>query len=277
MKSKVTFPVTDTFSLDQTFSCGQCFRWEQLAPEIWRGVAFSREVTLSLSGRQLTASCTREEFEKLWRPYLDLDRDYAAIRQAVSTDPHTADAVEYGAGIRILRQEPWEALCSFILSQCNNIPRIRGIIARLCAHYGEEIRDGVHAFPAPGRLAVCGIEELRGVIRCGYRASYVIAAAQAVESGALDLETLGAFSTKTARERLTTLHGVGKKVADCVLLFGLQKLDAFPVDVWMRRTIDSLYGRNFDPAAAFGPYAGVAQQYLFYHARAGIPSSSLHE
>ena len=267
MKQQTTYQVNDTFSLAQTFECGQCFRWDALGAETYHGIAFGREVWLSLTGNQLTASCSKAEFETLWRPYLDLDRDYITIRKAVSIDEQTAQAVAYGAGLRILQQEPWEALCSFIISQCNNIPRIRGIISRLCALCGEEIAENVYAFPTPARIAALTAEELSASVRCGYRAPYVIAAARAISDGTLDLPALRALPTEVAKKHLTALPGVGEKVASCMLLFGLGKLDAFPVDVWMRRTIQALYGKKFDPVAAFGAYAGIAQQYLFYQAR----------
>ena len=264
---KTVYRLRDTVSLTQIFECGQCFRWEALGPESYHGVAFGREVSLSISNGCLTADCPPSEFDAVWRPYLDLDRDYATIRAAVSIDEHTAQAVAYGAGLRILQQEPWETLCSFILSQCNNIPRIRGIIARLCARYGEELRENVFAFPTPERIVAATEEELRTVARCGYRAPYVLAAARAAAGGQLDWDVLRALPTDEAKARLMTLPGIGDKVASCVLLFGLGKLDAFPVDVWMRRTINAHYGKNFDPVSAFGPYAGIAQQYLFYRAR----------
>ncbi len=269
MKLHAAAVINEPFSLTQTFSCGQCFRWEETAPETWRGAAFGRAVTLALHNGILYADCSPEEFNRVWRPYLDLDRDYTAIRRIVSIDPATAEAVNYGAGIRILRQEPWETLCSFLLSQCNNIPRIRGIIARLCRAWGEPIRGEIRAFPTAERMASLSPDELSAVSRCGYRAPYLIAAAKQVAEGDLDLCALRNENTADAKRKLLTLPGVGEKVADCVLLFGLQKTDAFPVDVWMRRAVNTLYGRNFDPAAAFGPYAGIAQQYLFYYAQSG--------
>lgn len=261
--------IREPFSLDQTFSCGQCFRWKPLERETWRGIAFGRAVTLSLRDGILYADCGQTEFDRLWRPYLDLDRDYASIRRAVSIDPGTAEAAEYGAGIRILRQEPWETLCSFLLSQCNNISRIRGIISRLCAAWGEPLGDGSCVFPAPERIAALSPEELGAVTRCGYRAPYLIGAAQRVTDGTLALGAMESKSTDTLRAQLLELYGVGRKVADCVLLFGFHRLEVFPVDVWMRRAVNALYGRSFDPAAAFGPWAGIAQQYLFFYALNG--------
>ena len=258
--------INDDFSLKQTFECGQCFRWRALGEEHYRGTAFGKTVEFELKNGVLSGNCSAYEFEKIWRPYLDLDRDYAEIRRLVSIDEKTADCVRYGSGIRILQQDPWEALCSFILSQCNNIPRICGIIDRLCETYGEPLGDGSYTFPCAEQIAMLRVEDL-ACLRSGYRAPYVLAAAQAVADGSLDFSKLSQMNAKEALSTLTALPGVGIKVASCMLLFGLHKLDAFPVDTWMKKAIIELYGKNFDPAKAFGEYAGIAQQYIFYHTR----------
>ena len=164
----------------------------------------------------------------------------------------------------MLRQEPWEALCSFIISQCNNIPRIKGIVGKLCQKFGREIEDGF-AFPEAEVIAALTPEDL-APIRAGYRAEYIVSAAREVASGALDLEALKKLPTQEARKRLLAVHGVGKKVADCVLLFGLSKTDAFPVDVWIKRVLDNVYPQGFD-ASVYGDLAGIVQQYLFFYAR----------
>lgn len=257
--------ISDVFSLDQTFSCGQCFRWERLDRECWRGTAYGKTVTFYFDTSYLYASCDEAELSAFWAKYLDLDRDYAAIRRAVSVDAQTARYADSGAGIRILRQEPWEALISFIISQCNNIPRIQGIISRLCALYGEKI-DGGFAFPTPEALSRLSIEDL-APLRCGYRAPYILSSAQAVSGGSLDLAVLESADTETILRALLALPGVGIKVASCVLLFGFHRLEAFPVDTWIRKALKQDYGPDFDPAKAFGLYAGIAQQYIFYHAR----------
>jgi N-glycosylase/DNA lyase len=176
--------------------------------------------------------------------------------------------VEYGAGIRILRQERWEALCSFILSQCNNIPRIKKIIETLCAYFGAPVDfmgRSYFTFPTAEQIAALSPEDL-APLRSGYRAPYVIAAARAVASGELDLDALAGTDTATARAALKALPGVGDKVANCAILFGLHQLDAFPIDTWMKKAISANFGDGFDPKI-FSPYAGIAQQYLFYHAR----------
>ncbi len=247
----------DTFT--QTLDCGQCFRWNRRADGSWEGVA----------GRRY-AHITEENFSRFltdgfWAEYFDADFDYAGLRAEFSRlDPVLAEAVRYAPDIRILNQDPWEALCSFILSQCNNIKRIKGLVARLCAAFGEPIGGGRHAFPSPEALADAPEAGLRAV-GCGYRAPYVSDAARKTASGAVDLKEVRRLPLCEARARLMGIEGVGPKVADCTLLYGLHRLDAFPMDVWMKRIMSALFpGRR---AAWFGPHAGVAQQYLFHYGR----------
>ena len=259
------------FSAKQTFECGQCFRWN-IAPgsEEYIGVAFGTPARIGVTENGLIRIHSFPgSFQTIWQNYLDLDRDYDTIRENISIDFNTCSAAAFGAGIRILRQEPWEALCSFILSQCNNIPRIKGIVETLCRLYGEPLEfEGklLYTFPDAERIATLDEAKL-APLRAGYRTPYVLAAARWIAEGRLNPSILSDMSTADAKKALMLLPGVGEKVASCVLLFGLHKLDAFPVDVWVRRALDKLYGGAFDPAAAFGEYAGVAQQYIFYHAR----------
>lgn len=262
----VEIPINDEFSLTQIFECGQCFRWKKLGDEHYSCIAQGYETEFSFRNGVLKAYCTEDIFDKFWKNYLDIDRDYAAIRRQVSIDEQTKKCVEYGAGIRILQQDPWEALCSFIISQCNNIPRIQGIIDKLCRGYGDKIGPNSFSFPAPSVLSKLEVHEL-DFLRSGYRAPYIISAANAVESGEIDFDMLRDADTDTALKKLMTLPGVGIKVASCMVLFGLHKLDAFPIDTWMKKAIASLYGAGFDPRKAFGEYAGIAQQYIFYHTR----------
>ena len=249
----------DFATLGQTLACGQCFRWRKTPDGAWEGVAGGRFLRLT------EKSFPRLPEDPFWARYFDLGRDYGVIRaRFCRMDPALARAVRYAPDIRILNQDPWEALCSFILSQCNNIRRIRGMVARLCAAYGEPARGGGHAFPAPRALAAAGEGDLRA-LGCGFRAPYVREAARRVACGELDFALLRRLPLPQARARLTALPGVGPKVADCALLYGLHRLDAFPADVWMKRAMRTLFpGR--DPAW-FGPYAGVAQQYVFHYSR----------
>lgn len=256
---------TDDYDLDATLGCGQCFRWEPLAPGVWRGVAFGRQLTVSAVPEGLLfAGTTAAEAEALWAPYFDLNRDYAAVRRAFSADPVLQKAVAFAPGMHLLRQEPWEALCSFIFSQNNNIPRIRGIVARFCALLGEPLGNGGFAFPTPARVAALS-EEALSPVRSGFRAKYVLDAARRVASGELDLDALAVQPLDEARARLREIRGVGPKVAECALLYGCGRVECFPVDVWIRRALDCLYPRGFP--TDFGPVAGIAQQYLFHYAR----------
>lgn len=256
------------FDLVRIFECGQCFRWEAGENGVYSGVAMDRAARARRSGGSVFISGSAEEFESVWRGYFDLDRDYPEIRRALSIDCFMREATDFGAGIRILRQDRWEALCSFIISQRNNIPRIRKIIAGLCRLHGEALEfDGKQffTFPSAAKLASLRASDL-APIRCGYRDEYILGAARAVASGSLDLDALAAGSPEHARAALRGLRGVGDKVADCALLYGLNMLDAFPVDVWMKRAVAERYGPGFDPSV-FSPFAGIAQQYIFYYVR----------
>ena len=259
------------FDLVKIFECGQCFRWESDINGVYTGVAMGRAARLRREGGSVYLSCGIGDFETVWYNYFDLSRDYTEIRRLLSTDDYMQKATKFGTGIRILRQDKWEALCSFIISQCNNIPRIKKIITALCREFGDRFMfDGneFYSFPTAERLAELTAEDL-APIRCGYRAAYIAEAAKSVSSGDIDLDALSKKSPEDARKTLKMLHGVGDKVADCVMLFGLNKLDAFPRDVWINRAIKTQYGPKFDPAI-FSPYAGIAQQYMFYYTRSNF-------
>jgi N-glycosylase/DNA lyase len=250
---------------DVTFDCGQCFRWEKAADGAWEGVAFGRELRVRRRDKLLLFEGTdAEEFARLWAPYFDLGRDYAALLASYESDPVLRLAVRFAPGLRILRQEPWEALCSFILSQNNNIPRIRGIIARLCEAFGERLPGGRHAFPGAERLAGLSAADL-APLRCGFRAKYILDAARKVASGEVELGVLSSTPVAQARESLQSILGVGPKVAECALLFGCGRLECFPQDVWIKRALACFYPSGFP--ARFAASAGVAQQILFHYAR----------
>ncbi len=254
----------------KTFECGQCFRWNADEKGDYYGVARGKAAKLVREDEKVYIITTKEDFDAVWRDYLDLDTDYESIRSGFDAGEYLARCAEFGAGIRILRQERWEALCSFIISQCNNIPRIKGIVEKLCAAYGDEIEfDGrrFYTFPSAEKLALLDSEDL-AYIRSGYRAAYIIDAARAVSSGETDLEALAAADSDTAMKGLLALNGVGKKVANCALLFGLGHMEAFPIDVWMKRALKEHFAPDFDPTS-LGAYAGLAQQYIFYYARSG--------
>lgn len=250
--------------LAETLDCGQSFRWEEYDGG-FKGVAFGKEVVMRLDGDILTIeNATCEDFERIWKSYLDLDLDYGAIRQSISElHPVLREAAAYAPGIRILRQDPWEALCTFIISQNNNIKRIKGIVARLCESFGEKTGESF-TFPTAGRLAILEPEDL-APLRAGFRNKYIIDAARKVSSGEVELEKCRTIEYGQARAELMKIKGVGVKVADCTLLFGLHRIEAFPVDVWMKRALEILFP-TMTPAD-FGEYAGIAQQYIFHYSR----------
>jgi len=176
-------------------------------------------------------------------------------------------ATQFSPGIRVLRQDGWEALCTFILSQNNNISRIKGLVGRLCEHFGRPIPGGFD-FPTPERLAALSVLDLEPV-RCGFRAKYIIDAAKAVSGGRFDLSAIYTLPIDEAFAALQSIHGVGPKVAHCALLFGFGRTECLPVDVWMRRAMDAWFPQGLPEEIQ--PVAGIAQQYIFHYARtAGI-------
>lgn len=254
------------FDLAQTLDCGQAFRWKIQNDSSFIGVAYGKLITLKKDGDTLTVyGATEDEFEQIWRKYFDLDLDYGKIKSNLSQlHPVLKEAAEFAPGIRILNQEPWEALCSFIISQNNNIPRIKGIIERLCQAYGEQIQDEYYTFPSAEKIAALTPEDL-APIRAGFRARYIIDGARKVASGEIKLEEIRTMPIEQARTELMKITGVGTKVADCTLLYGLHRLDCFPLDVWMKRAMARLFP-DMKPKD-FGQYGGIAQQYIFHYSR----------
>lgn len=254
----------DKLSIVKTFECGQCFRWNADERGVYTGVAMGR--VLRVWEESGSVYCDAEDADaELWRLYFDLDADYASACALFTEPEYLRRCAEFGRGIRILRQEPWETLCSFIISQCNNIPRIKQIVETLCRLFGEALGGGYYAFPASESLAPLTEDDL-APLRAGYRAAYILAAARAVSSGSLDLEALRGLDAEAATAALMSINGVGKKVACCTTLYGLHVTDSFPIDVWMRRALKNHFPADFDPAA-LGSFSGLAQQYIFYYAR----------
>lgn len=271
------------FDVRKTFDCGQCFRFEEVSDSRheceFSGVAHGRLISVASDGNDLYIYNSDEaDYYNIWRTYLGLDRDYAAIADDIlsrSQNPALAEAVSVGRGIRILRQEPWEAVCSFIISQNNNIPRIKKIISTLSEAYGRRVdTEGMeshggavaaYSFPDALHVLEAGVDGIFA-LKTGFRAKYIIDGAKKCTDGSVDLSSLADIPTEKAAEALKSIKGIGDKVAACSLLFGFGKLDAFPVDVWIRRVIERYFGDGFSPAE-LGPYAGVAQQFLFYYER----------
>lgn len=250
--------------LDEIFDCGQCFRWDRNEDGSWSGVAFGHKLRAAMRGDTLALYGTdKAGFDAIWYDYFDLGRDYGEVKRRLSDDPVLAQAAEYSPGIRILRQEPWETLCSFIISQNNNIPRIKGIISRLCENFGEDI-GGAWSFPSAETIARLAPGDLKP-LRCGFREKYILDAANKVASGQIDLTALADMPLDEARRTLETIKGVGPKVADCALLFGCGRIECFPVDVWIKRVLACFYPDGFPKK--YLPWGGIAQQYLFNYAR----------
>ncbi|MDR2073946.1 MAG: DNA-3-methyladenine glycosylase 2 family protein [Oscillospiraceae bacterium] len=251
------------FDLERTLNCGQCFRWDFDGTN-WNGVAFNREVSIQLDGDHVWAVCENYSDVQIWRDYFDFNTDYSKIIKNISeVHPFLARLAKIHGGIHILKQDPWEVLCSFIISQNNNIPRIKSIISRLCEAFGTKISRG-YSFPGPERLANAGLEELR-CLRAGFRAKYIIDASRKVAGAEIEFNTLSQLSVSEACRQLQIVNGVGPKVANCVMLYGLHRLDAFPIDVWIKRILNKYFPNK--ACDFFGPFAGVAQQYLYHEGR----------
>ena len=263
--SMIVFENIKDLDLKETLDCGQCFRWKERDDGSFIGVVRGRVAAARMDGDRLILDGAVEDDRDMWSDYFDLSIDYSDIKEKLSTlHPVMAEAARFAPGIRILRQEPFEALISFIISQNNNIKRIAGIVDRLCENFGEPIGGGMYAFPTAERLAALEPDDL-APIRAGFRHRYIIDAARRVNSGDIDLEILREMPYAAAQKELMRITGVGVKVADCVLLYGLHRLDSFPLDVWMKRAMAVLFD-GMDPKV-FGEYAGIAQQYIFHYSR----------
>ena len=253
------------FDVGKIADSGQCFRLNRLEPGRFRLAALGRCLELRETADAWALDCSPADFASLWRRYFDLDTDYAAFRAAVpEQDQYLTAAAEFGEGIRILRQDPWEMLVTFLISQRKNIPAITACVETLCARYGENL-GLVHDFPPPAALAAAGETALRACA-LGYRAAYVDKAAGLVSGGGLRLSALEALGDAELLEGLMTVSGVGVKVAGCVSLFGYHRIAAFPRDVWINRVVHEHYRGRF-PLYRYRGFAGVMQQYLFYYAR----------
>lgn len=265
--SKVKIVIPD-FSMRQISESGQCFRMNQIAENRYALVAFGKYLEVEQEGDELLFACTQEEFDGVWREYFDLDNDYGRYRKAVpKQDTYLSEAVLFGGGIRILHQDVWEMLISFIISQQNNIKRIRKCIETLCERYGEKKyitnRSVYYTFPDAQSLARVSEEELREC-NLGYRSRYIVSTANSILHGEVEPDALKRMDYKQARAELLKLCGVGEKVADCICLFGLHHMDAFPVDTHIRKAMDEHYPTGF-PFEKYSGYSGVMQQYIFYY------------
>ena len=284
---------TVPFSLEHTICCGQLFRWQKHG-DWWYGVVADHVVKIKQSGERLIFQVFPEtQNQKFVESYLRLDDDLPSIFSQIGKDEHMRKAINLYCGLRIVRQEPWECLISYICATYKSIPAIKKMVNNISRQFGEKLTlDGYdfYTFPKPADLAQVNCEELR-ICGLGFRAERVSETAKRVDGGELSLESLKRMDYLEAKRELLGLPGVGPKVADCVLLFSLEKLEAFPIDVWMKRAATNLYANHFDSSFVervaskgsltpkeyetissfgreyFGRYAGYAQEYLFHFLR----------
>ena len=270
-----------SFNLTHIFECGQCFRWNKNEDGSYTGVVGENVINIKMIDNNVyVKSFGKDNLNELVHSYFDMDRDYEKIKKSLrKIDEHMKESISYGDGIRLLNQDLWETIISFIISANNNIPRIKGIIERISKRYGNKIIwDGAqyYSFPTPKQLGKASVEELRN-LGLGFRDVRVYETTQMVVNGEVDFDKLhNEKDTQVVRDELLKLPGVGPKVADCILLFStLKRLDVFPIDVWVRRVMNELYIHNEDENKVdkklvlslandkFADLQGIAQQYLF--------------
>lgn len=258
------------FDLKDTFECGQCFRWNENNDGSYTGVALGKVLNIKKSPEGVVLS----DDSPLWEEYFDLNTDYNRIMKVLGSDSIMENAIKDGCGIRILKQELEETVISFIISQNNNIPRIKSIIEKLCETFGTDLGNNFYSFPEMSKLAALSPENL-AFLKAGYRDSYIIDAAQKLYLKQLDFDAIKYAPIDEARAEISRIKGVGPKVADCILLFGAYRTEVFPTDVWMKKVLTHFYKfDNLSPKEInkfahekFGNLAGYAQQYLFNSAR----------
>ncbi|MCC8074038.1 MAG: DNA-3-methyladenine glycosylase 2 family protein [Clostridiales bacterium] len=258
--------VTDVkcFNLDLTLDCGQAFRWEKQSDGSFSGVSGGKFLNIKQIGDTLVFKNTDvDTYYTLWEHYFALDMDYVEICDRLRQDSLISKTIDDYYGIRVLNQDSWEALFSSVVTQQNNIKRIKGILSRICSKYGERVAENFYSFPSAERLSIVSEDEFVA-LGAGYRGKYLIRLAKDVAAGNIDLSKIKDMDIEAARSELLKIYGVGKKVADCALLFGFEFYDAFPIDVWMKRVME--YYPNGLPEC-FDSIKGIAQQYLFHWAR----------
>lgn len=276
---KLEYKNLKDFNITHILECGQCFRWNRENDGSYTGVIKDGVINIK-ADKSMNAiiKCelsvpSKECIEK----YFDMNRDYSSIKNIISIDDkNMIEAIKYGYGIRILNQDPWEMLISYIISAANNIPRISKSIENISKAYGKKVifnEKEYYLFPTPEELSKASIEDLRS-LNLGFRDKYVYSAVKAVLDGKINLNEIKKMPYKEAKKELMKLDGVGAKVADCILLFSMKKIEAFPIDTWIKKVMINLYNTNdklrdieYYANQKFGGYAGIAQQYLFYYMR----------
>ncbi|HBH12750.1 MAG: Putative HhH-GPD:8-oxoguanine DNA glycosylase [Clostridiales bacterium 38_11] len=272
--------ITELFDFipKHVFECGQCFRWEEQLDGSYTGVAHNRVINVALNDNTLIISNTnRADFEKIWFEYFDLGRDYSEIRQRLARDKRMEPVVDYGKGLRILKQDEWECLISFIISTNKNIEHIKKIVNEISNKFGDYITNyqgkDYYSFPEYFTIASLKISDIRDCM-VGYRDKYIHGAAEYINANREWLYSLKYLEYEEASNELKKLDGVGDKVSHCVMLFSMAHFKSFPVDIWIQRIMRALFsisGNNNEikrlAEQQFGDYSGFAQQYLFYYAK----------
>jgi len=271
--------ISDDFEPEHIFECGQCFRWNKELDGSYTGVAKNKILNIEKKGEKIFFNNTsKKDFLEIWVDYFDLNRDYSIIKNHIR-DEKLDDIIEFGKGIRILNQDEWETLVSFIISANNRILMIKRVIENLSQKYGDYIGtykgNKYYSFPTSEKLNLTTENEIR-MMKTGFRAKYIKDAAEIVSNDKDWLYSLKGLNYDTALEEIKKIKGVGDKVGNCILLFSMNKYEAFPVDIWMKRIMGEIYGIKGKPEdirkkseKIYGKYSGFAQQYLFYYASQG--------
>lgn len=284
LEDKVILEGVKNFNIKQILECGQCFRWDKVGEMNYIIVAFGKVLEILQEEDKVTfLNTNKEDFETIWFKYFDLERDYDAIKAALSFDDTLKSSVEYGYGIRLINQEAFELLISFIISARNSIPSIKKTILKISQRWGNEIQykgNIYYTFPTPEMLKDATEDEIRET-GASFRSKYIVDTVKNVNDdlnnpeGTYNLERIISLSDDECHTALQAFKGVGAKVADCIMLFSMGKQSAFPVDVWVKRAMMHFYNAEEGSLnkirifgrTKFGQYAGFAQQYLFYYAR----------
>ena len=287
---KIILKNMEHFNPKHIFECGQAFRWKREDDGSYTTIAYERVLNVKREGEDIILYPTNiDDFNNIWYNYFDLGRDYGEIKKELSKDQILKKATEFGEGIRILNQDPFEMIISFIISANNQIPRIKGSIECIANNYGKKIQTGgrfsclktgepspcLFSFPEASELSLARAEDLRENCKVGFRDKRIVETAKIIAKGEIDINSIFDKTRDEGKELLMTLPGVGPKVSDCILLFAFNKDEAFPVDVWVKRVMEYFYLKEDTNVKKigdhgkrlFGDLAGFAQQYLFYYAR----------
>lgn len=268
------------FNPKDIFECGQAFRWKKEEDSSYTNIAYGKIINVKKEGSNIIFRNTNmEDFKSIWFNYFDLSRDYGEIKKSLSKDPILKKAIHYGDGIRILNQDPFEIIISFIISANNQIPRIKGSIGKISQDLGEYIGlymgEKYYSFPSPDKFLSLKGDYVREKYKVGFRADRILETSRMIYEGEIDIDCIYTLSREESKDILMNLPGVGPKVSDCILLFSYGKQNAFPVDVWVKRLMEYFYLKEDTSnkkieeygQKLFGDLSGFAQQYLFYYGR----------